>query len=48
MPVALFVGGKDVMLHSRKTAKRLGALLGHANINFFMMKVILLLIKGMK
>lgn len=34
MPVALFVGGKDVMLHSKKTAKRLESLLGHANINF--------------
>lgn len=34
MPVTLFVGGKDVMLHSDKTAKRLEDLLGHANINF--------------
>jgi pimeloyl-ACP methyl ester carboxylesterase len=33
MPIALFVGGKDVMLHSKKTAKRLGSLLRHANIN---------------
>ena len=33
MPIALFVGGKDVMLHSEKTAKRLESLLGHANIN---------------
>ena len=34
MPVALFVGGKDVMLHSEKTASRLGLLLNHAEINF--------------
>lgn len=34
MPVALFVGGKDVMLHSEKTANRLGLLLNHAEINF--------------
>lgn len=34
MPVALFVGGKDVMLHSEKTANRLGSLLNHAEINF--------------
>lgn len=34
MPVALFVGGKDVMLHSEKTANRLGSLLKHAEINF--------------
>lgn len=34
MPVALFVGGKDIMLHSEKTAKRLKSLLDHANINF--------------
>lgn len=34
MPVALFVGGKDIMLHSEKTAKRLGSLLNHAEINF--------------
>ncbi len=33
MPVSLFVGGKDVMLHSEKTAKRLGSLLSHAEIN---------------
>ncbi|RDY27702.1 alpha/beta hydrolase [Romboutsia weinsteinii] len=33
MPVALFVGGKDVMLYSEKTAKRLESLLDHANIN---------------
>lgn len=34
MPVALFVGGKDVMLHSKKTAERLTSILGHAEINF--------------
>lgn len=34
MPVALFVGSKDVMLHSEKTAKRLGVLLNHVKINF--------------
>lgn len=34
MPVALFVGGKDIMLHSDKTANRLGLLLNHAEINF--------------
>lgn len=34
MPVALFVGGKDIMLHSDKTAKRLESLVAHANINF--------------
>ena len=34
MPVTLFVGGKDVMLHSEKTASRLGSLLNHAEINF--------------
>ena len=34
MPVALFVGGKDVMLHSKKTSKRLGELLEHAKIYF--------------
>lgn len=33
MPVALYVGGKDVMLHSEKSAKRLGSLLSHAEIN---------------
>ncbi|MBD8497894.1 alpha/beta hydrolase [Paenibacillus sp. CAU 1523] len=33
MPVALFVGGKDVMFHSEKTAKRLETLLKHAEIN---------------
>ncbi|WP_242824053.1 alpha/beta fold hydrolase [[Clostridium] dakarense] len=36
MPVALFVGGKDVMLHSEKTAKRLGSLLNHAKINLIL------------
>lgn len=35
MPIALFVGGKDVMLHSSKTAKRLESLLDHAQINLF-------------
>lgn len=34
MPVALYVGGKDVMLHSEKTANRLKSLLNHAKINF--------------
>lgn len=34
MPVALFVGEKDIMLHSEKTAKRLENLLEHAKINF--------------
>lgn len=33
MPVALFVGGKDVIIHSAKSAKRLRALLPHAEIN---------------
>lgn len=33
MPTALFVGGKDIMLHSEKTAKRLGNLLPYAKIN---------------
>lgn len=33
MAVALYVGGKDVMLHSQKSAKRLGSLLPHAKIN---------------
>ena len=33
MSVALYVGAKDVMLHSEKTAKRLGSLLPHAQIN---------------
>ncbi|KEJ01356.1 Ndr family protein [Clostridium botulinum A2B7 92] len=33
MPTALFVGEKDIMLHSDKTAKRLGDLLPHAKIN---------------
>ncbi|KEQ26848.1 alpha/beta fold hydrolase [Paenibacillus tyrfis] len=33
MPVVLFVGAKDIMLHSAKTAKRLGSLLPHAQIN---------------
>ena len=34
MPLALFVGGKDIMLHSEISAKRLGSLVKHANINF--------------
>jgi pimeloyl-ACP methyl ester carboxylesterase len=33
MPVALFVGGKDIMLHSYKTADRLHKLLPHSQIN---------------
>ncbi len=33
MPVILFVGDKDIMIHSIETAKRLGNLLPHANIN---------------
>lgn len=33
MPVSLFVGGKDVMLHSEQTAKRLKSIVNHANIN---------------
>jgi pimeloyl-ACP methyl ester carboxylesterase len=33
MPIVLFVGAKDIMLHSDKTAKRLGNLLPHAQIN---------------
>lgn len=34
MPTVLFVGGKDIMLHSDKTARRLGELLPHAKVNF--------------
>ncbi|MCR1848865.1 alpha/beta hydrolase [Paeniclostridium sordellii] len=34
MQVTLFVGGKDIMLHSKKTAKRLESLLKHVKINF--------------
>lgn len=34
MPVSLFVGAKDVMFYSEKTAKRLGLLIDHAKINF--------------
>lgn len=34
MPVALFVGGKDIMLNSKKTATRLGSILEQAKINF--------------
>ncbi len=33
MPTVLFVGTKDIMLHSDKTARRLGNLLPHAQIN---------------
>ena len=33
MPTILFVGDKDVIFHSEKTAQRLGNLLPHANIN---------------
>ncbi|AQS06384.1 alpha/beta fold hydrolase [Clostridium beijerinckii] len=33
MPIVLFVGAKDIMLHSDKTARRLGNLLPHAQIN---------------
>jgi pimeloyl-ACP methyl ester carboxylesterase len=33
MPIALFVGEKDIMLHSAMTAKRLIGLLPHANVN---------------
>jgi pimeloyl-ACP methyl ester carboxylesterase len=33
MPTVLYVGEKDIMLHSEKTAKRLGDLLPHAKVN---------------
>jgi pimeloyl-ACP methyl ester carboxylesterase len=33
MPTVLFVGAKDIMLHSNKTARRLGSLLPHAEVN---------------
>lgn len=33
MPVALFVGEKDIMLYSEKTANRLKSLLNHAKVN---------------
>ncbi|WMJ81576.1 alpha/beta hydrolase [Clostridium sp. MB40-C1] len=33
MPIVLFVGGKDIVLHSYKTARRLRKLLPHAKIN---------------
>lgn len=36
MPVALFVGEKDIMFHSAITAKRLGKLVPHANINMIL------------
>ncbi len=34
MPVSLFVGEKDIMLHSKSTADRLRSLLSHAEINY--------------
>lgn len=33
MPVQLFVGDKDIIFHSEQTAKRMGSLVPHANIN---------------
>lgn len=33
MPTILFVGDKDIMFHSLKTAERLGSLVPHANVN---------------
>lgn len=33
MPVALFVGAKDIMFYSEKTANRLKSLVSHSNIN---------------
>ena len=33
MPTALYVGAKDVIFHSEKSANRLGALLPHAKIH---------------
>lgn len=33
MPTVLFLGAKDIMLYSDKTARRLGNLLPHAEIN---------------
>ncbi len=33
MPTILFVGDKDITFHSIETARRLGNLLPHANIN---------------
>jgi pimeloyl-ACP methyl ester carboxylesterase len=33
MPTVVFVGAKDIMLHSDKTARRLSSLLPHAEIN---------------
>lgn len=35
MPIVLFVGAKDIMLYSDKTARRLGGLLPHAEINIY-------------
>ncbi|MGL5314660.1 MAG: alpha/beta fold hydrolase [Peptostreptococcaceae bacterium] len=34
MPVSLFVGGKDIMLHSKQTVKRIESVVKHADINF--------------
>lgn len=34
MPVALFVGGRDIMLHSEKTAKRLITVVPHTTIHY--------------
>ncbi|KIE45235.1 putative carboxylesterase domain protein [Clostridium argentinense CDC 2741] len=36
MPIELFVGEKDIMLHSLKIAKRLENLLPHANRNILL------------
>ncbi len=33
MPTVLFIGAKDIMLHSYKTARRLGRWLQQAEIN---------------
>ena len=33
MPVIMFVGEKDIIIHSKKTAKRLRSLVPHAKIN---------------
>lgn len=35
MPIVLFVGAKDIMLYSNKSARRLGGLLPHAEINIY-------------
>lgn len=34
MPLALFVGGRDIMLHSAQTAERITKLLPHAQVRF--------------